>query len=136
MMPPKNTISLELFGDALVPEFSATQFNQAIQQSIQHLFSAKKAEMICEINFVNAKKMARLNRQYRGKPDSTDVLSFPIWESKKTILKDMPTHLGSIVINADLLPELARNNHHSVTAQAIKLAQHAILHLAGQHHKE
>jgi probable rRNA maturation factor len=71
------------------------------------------------VEFVNADRIAKLNREHRGKHGPTDVLSFPIDED------DVygPRELGDVVI----CPE------H--TEDLLEAVVHGVLHLTGMDHE-
>lgn len=75
---------------------------------------------------VGRAEMARLNAAHRGKPEPTDVLSFPL-DMRDPLPGDVPRQLGDIVI----CPAVAR-------AQGTPLEHllvHGALHLLGYDHE-
>ncbi|MTD42820.1 rRNA maturation RNase YbeY [Conexibacter sp. W3-3-2] len=75
------------------------------------------------VTFVDAQRIAELNREHRGKDGPTDVLSFPVDE-----LEDIPgppesRELGDVVI----CPE------HTVDLR--EAVVHGVLHLTGMDHE-
>jgi probable rRNA maturation factor len=69
-----------------------------------------------------------LNRRYRRKDRSTDVLSFPV---------DAPgEELGDIVIATGVARRQAREAGHSAQTELRVLALHGLLHLLGYDHDE
>lgn len=72
--------------------------------------------------------MRRLNANFRGKPKSTDVLSFPVAASANGFAGDIAISLDIAVRNAGLLG-------HSVSEEVRILMLHGILHLAGYDHE-
>jgi probable rRNA maturation factor len=93
------------------------------------------------IRLINDKQMSRLNHQYRNKPRTTDVLSFPAEERRQPsdlqsrIKKLRGSFLGDIAIS----PVVARRNaraygrplHHEFRI----LILHGVLHLLGYDHE-
>jgi probable rRNA maturation factor len=71
-------------------------------------------------------RVRALNRRYRKKNASTDVLSFPSGE---------PTHLGDVVIAEGVARRQARNAGHSLQTELRVLALHGLLHLLGYDHE-
>jgi probable rRNA maturation factor len=67
-----------------------------------------------------------LNRRYRGKDSSTDVLSFPA---------DEPGELGDVVIALGVARRQARRAGHSLPTEFRVLALHGLLHLLGYDHE-
>jgi probable rRNA maturation factor len=79
----------------------------------------------------NAKRMRRLNRQFRGKDKPTDVLSFPSSDGKG--LKVAPS--GEIAICGEIAEENAERFGHSPAQEVKILILHGMLHLAGFDHE-
>ncbi len=87
------------------------------------------------VEFVNARRMAELNARHRGKPEPTDVLSFPIdgaldglapserLRSEAALDRAVPRELGDVLI----CPE------H--TTDAREAVVHGVLHLLGMDHE-
>jgi len=71
-----------------------------------------------------------LNRRFRGKDRSTDVLSFPAAEALPR-----PTRAGDIAISLDIAAENAARLGHSVAEEVKVLLLHGVLHLAGYDHE-
>ena len=98
----------------------------------------------CEINmtFADAKEMARLNREYRGKDGPTDVLSFPSTGVKPAAAQGRPRrrpakptlNLGDIVICPQVAAAQAAQYGHSPDRELAFLTAHGLLHLLGYDH--
>ncbi len=73
-----------------------------------------------------------LNRQFRGKDKTTDVLSFPSPTSKSGRGNKFA---GDIAISADVAADNAARLGHSPAEEVKILALHGILHLAGFDHE-
>jgi probable rRNA maturation factor len=84
---------------------------------------------------IDKEKMTRLNRDYRNKDQSTDVLSFPIDEplkNKKSKKKETEI-LGDIFIS---IKDIKRKNPDKEVEIAIwKTIKHGLVHLIGIGHK-
>jgi probable rRNA maturation factor len=72
-----------------------------------------------------------LNRQFRGKDKTTDVLSFP---SPRMVRKPVRV-AGELAISLDIARENAYHLGHSVAEEVKILVLHGILHLAGFDHE-
>ena len=81
------------------------------------------------IAVVSDRRMRALNRQFRGKDTTTDVLSFPA-----THMPGVSTFLGDIVIAISVATRQAREAGHSVSTELKILALHGLLHLLGYDH--
>jgi rRNA maturation RNase YbeY len=75
--------------------------------------------------------MRRLNRQYRGKDSSTDVLAFAMHEARGP---STPL-LGDVVISLHTAARQAVQVRISVDQEIVKLIIHGILHLLGYDHE-
>lgn len=73
----------------------------------------------------DSKRMIRMNRQYRGVNNTTDVLSFPSGQNFLPIL-------GDIII--DLQVCIAQSTTKNWQDELLKLFLHGILHLLGYEH--
>ena len=86
--------------------------------------------------------LQNLNCVYRGIDGPTDVLAFPIWESRKGLGVDdtrfvMPSgnsKYGEIIISYPRAVYQARTNKKTVKSEIIMLIVHGILHLMGYDH--
>jgi probable rRNA maturation factor len=77
--------------------------------------------------------MRSLNRVWRGKDRTTDVLSFPLREGKGGhILPDM---LGDIVISVPAARRQAKISGHALDREIERLLVHGLVHLLGYDHE-
>ena len=89
------------------------------------------------IAIVGDRKMRGLNKKYRDKDKTANILSFPISEGGESILppdSDV-TRLGDIIIS---YPELIRESAEEdmlVDDRVDMLVEHGMLHLLGIHHQ-
>ena len=79
----------------------------------------------------NNKNIKRLNKNFRNKNKSTDILSFP---SNKKIKISKNTYLGDIIISYNYLDKPKSQNLESFKEKAIKIFIHGFLHLLGFNH--
>ncbi len=77
--------------------------------------------------------MRTLNRRYRGKDRTTDVLSFPMREGAFADLR--PELLGDIVISVPAAERQAKEAGHSLIREIERLLVHGLLHLLGYDHE-
>lgn len=80
------------------------------------------------------KLITQLNSQYRGKNESTDVLSFALGETYHDEEGEEVFLAGDLVISLETLEENARYFNVSVDEELRRLVIHGILHLAGMDH--
>jgi probable rRNA maturation factor len=73
------------------------------------------------VEFVDAERIAELNRDHRGKDGPTDVLSFPVDERREPF---GPRELGDVVICP------------AYTEDLLEAVVHGVLHLTGMDHEQ
>ena len=81
----------------------------------------------------NNQNIKKLNKVYRKKNKSTDILSFPL-DKKTKISKN--TYLGDIIISYNYLDKPRSQNLKSFKEKVTKLFIHGFLHLLGFDHKK
>jgi probable rRNA maturation factor len=84
------------------------------------------------IAFVSDRKMRELNREFRGKDKTTDVLSFPFEADEFDSQTDF---LGDIVISLEQAQRQAAENDLDLETEVKQLILHGILHLCGYDHE-
>ena len=89
------------------------------------------------VTFVDDEEIARLNVQYRNKPQPTDVLSFPLGENGKYDVNQETgaAMLGDIVISMQRAMEQASLYGHSLQREVAYLTVHSMFHLLGYDHE-
>lgn len=90
------------------------------------------------VTFTDNDKIHALNKEFRGKDATTDVLSFPMFEDGEIEYddeSDEPCALGDIVISLEKAVEQAEEYGHSIEREASFLAVHSVLHLLGFDHE-
>jgi probable rRNA maturation factor len=80
---------------------------------------------------VSDRRMLQLNRTYRGRAATTDVLSFPADRGGPA----RERHLGDIVISVATAAQQARRDGRSLDRELRELALHGYLHLLGYDHE-
>ena len=81
----------------------------------------------------NNKNIKKLNKVFRKKNKSTDILSFPI-DKKIKIKKN--TYLGDIIISYNYLDKPRSQDLKSFKEKVAKILIHGFLHLLGFDHKK
>ena len=81
----------------------------------------------------NNKNIKKLNKVFRKKNKSTDILSFPL-DKKIKIKKN--TYLGDIIISYNYLDKPRSQDLKSFKEKVIKILIHGFLHLLGFDHKK
>jgi len=103
--------------------------------SLVKLFPQKyrfvKKKISLTILLSNNKNIKNLNKKFRNKNKSTDVLSFP--SEKKFDIKKC-TYLGDIVISYEFMNKPKNLNNLEFKKNVIKIFLHGFLHLLGYNH--
>ena len=108
---------------------------QAAERSLRNDgLDAAHAEI--DVSFVSAEEIRELNGTYRGKPEVTDVLSFPQYEDPGEIDTDLPYLLGDVVICLSRAEEQAKEYGHGLDRELVYLFVHSVHHLLGYDHEE
>ena len=95
----------------------------------------KRNILICSLLLAGTSDITKLNKKFRKKNKSTDVLSFPFYDSKtlkKKIMKDKEIYLGDIIINLYKIKN--RNDKMKFNEQFNKIWIHGLVHLFGHKH--
>ena len=99
--------------------------------------SDKKIKFICSLLLSGNKEIRKLNKKFRNKDRSTDILSFPFYERKvlyKKIKKEKEIYLGDIIINLNKFKK--KKNKSKFKEELNKLWIHGLIHLFGHKHKK
>lgn len=84
------------------------------------------------IAFVSDRAMRELNRLWRHKRGTTDVLSFPAGQDEFEKLEGL--RLGDVVISVEQAARQAKENHLTLDEEIAQLILHGLLHLCGYDH--
>jgi probable rRNA maturation factor len=82
-------------------------------------------------------EIKKLNKKFRNKNKSTDVLSFPFYEEKelkKILRRKKEVYLGDIIINLNKIKN--KNDKKKFEKELNKLWVHGLVHLFGFRHKK
>jgi probable rRNA maturation factor len=80
--------------------------------------------------------MKIFNTRYRNKPQTTDVLSFPMSKPLNAVPQGREILLGDVVINAHMAKRRAEEEGMPLNAVIRQLLIHGILHLMGYDHEK
>ncbi len=89
------------------------------------------SEISINLRIINDKEMTELNRKFRNKDTSTNVLSF----TNEDISKTITGNLGDIAINYDYLERESKEQSKSFDDHMIHMLVHGIYHILGFDHK-
>ncbi|MDC0903273.1 rRNA maturation RNase YbeY [Pelagibacteraceae bacterium] len=95
----------------------------------------KKNTLICSLLLSGSKEIKNLNKKFRNKNKSTDVLSFPFYQKKKLeklIKTNKEVYLGDIIVNLSKIKN--KNNKIKFKDELNKLWVHGLIHLFGYRH--
>jgi len=114
----------------IVKEATPSKIERPSNQKIARVVAAalkkaKKNKSLVEVTFICNARMRALNKKYRGKDKTTDVLSFAMGEDGI---------LGDVFISKT---EAAKNAYHygvSPQEEILRLLAHGVLHLLGYEH--
>tara|TARA_B100000282_G_scaffold290483_1_gene261503 strand:+ start:2326 stop:2784 length:459 start_codon:yes stop_codon:yes gene_type:complete len=92
----------------------------------EYKFNKKKVQIT--VLLTNNKRIKFLNKKFRKKNKSTDILSFPFFEKKnlKKVIKLKKFYLGDIVISYE---DFIKKNKSDYEISFIKIFIHGFLHL-------
>jgi probable rRNA maturation factor len=114
-------------------------FDQAHLKRSARAILADVGEPSAELGilFVGDQRMQGLNRRYRGKDRTTDVLAFAIREATTVphVSYFPPNMLGDVVISAPTAWRQAKEARQSFDEEIVRLLVHGILHLCGYDHE-
>jgi probable rRNA maturation factor len=83
--------------------------------------------------FVSDRAMRGLNRKFRGRAATTDVLSFPVEQTDFESLAGAT--LGDVVISVEQAARQAEENGLTLDEEIAQLILHGLLHLCGYDHE-
>jgi probable rRNA maturation factor len=105
-----------------------------IRQAIKSLLVSERLNDVeVSISIVGARKIRKLNRQWRQIDKETDVLSFPLEEARDI---SGTLRLGDIVVCYPVAIKQAQTENKLVDDKINELVEHGLRHLLGQHHEE
>lgn len=84
------------------------------------------------IAFVSDRNMRELNKTFRAKNSTTDVLSFPFEADEFDSSAD---YLGDIAISIEQAAKQSKDNNLDLETEIKQLILHGILHLCGYDHE-
>jgi probable rRNA maturation factor len=134
---------LEEIGISVEEKFKGLVDEEWAKRVAQQVLVAESVAPPYEISlvFTNPETVQRLNRDYRGVDEPTDVIAFymlPQKENSPTFVlpPDGITRLGEVIISYPQAVEQSREQGHSVDKELALLIIHGILHLLGYDHQQ
>jgi probable rRNA maturation factor len=120
------TLEVALAGAARFPELSPRRLRPWLEILAAAIAPGHDS---LGVRFAGDRTMRDLNRRFRGKDKSTDVLSFPGDESPDG------KHLGDIVISVPTAARQAAERGHALEREVRLLLLHGVLHCLGHDHE-
>lgn len=139
---PSRIIDVEVF-QAFKRRLSNAWLRGVVEQALDA--HGEGRPMSISLAIADDETVHRLNREYRGLDETTDVLAFPLWESRgdeDTGAGDIfpPTEeeapVGEIVISYPQAARQAREGKRVIKAEMALLIVHGVLHLLGYDHAD
>lgn len=122
--------SLEVDGfDEFVNE---EEIRKYIFDALNDEFESEKPVYL-SVALINNEEIQRINRDFRGKDQPTDVISFAYHETEDYLIGPYDT-LGDIVISLERVEEQRKEYGHSFKRELFYVLTHGILHLLGYDH--
>ena len=106
------------------------KFNSKYKKNAKNVF-------FCTILLSNNLEIKKLNKKFRNKNKSTDILSFPFQtktELKKKLKKKKEIYLGDIIINLNKIKDKSLIKTFKIKFDQLWI--HGLLHLFGYKHKK
>jgi probable rRNA maturation factor len=129
-------VNVEVTGHA-VPRLTrreAAAFVRKVVLALDRLGHLDEEVGEVSVAFVDDEAMKKLNRQFRHKNKTTDVLTFPADDSYGTPGRT-GRPLGDIVISVEQARRQATDERHSVATEVRYLLLHGVLHALGHDHE-
>ena len=118
---------------------------KVIRRSIRTALRVEKVSVACEVNVrvTDDTGIKKINRDFRGIDEPTDVLSFPLQELVPGAFKydenEVDRHtkclpLGDIILSSDTLRKQAFDYGNTIERETAYMVIHSVLHLLGYDH--
>jgi probable rRNA maturation factor len=120
-------------------EVISRQRNRPIDREHWQAFTAKALKLTragdpdVTVVFISDRAMREINRQWRGKRVTTDVLSFPANQDEFEKLGGL--NLGDILISIEQAARQSKEHGLSFENEIAQLILHGLLHLSGYDHE-
>jgi len=108
-------------------------FFKKICNSFPKKYKFKNKKVSFTLMLSNNRKIKKLNKSFRNKNKSTDILSFPF--NRKTKISNQ-SYLGDIIISFNYMDKPKSKNLKIFKERVVKIFIHGFLHLLGYDHKK
>ena len=106
-------------------------FFKKICKSFPNKYKFQNKNVSISLMLSNSKNIKRLNKNFRNKNKSTDILSFP-FDKKKN--RNNQNYLGDIIISYDYMDKPKSKNLRVFKQKVARTFIHGFLHLLGYDH--
>ena len=134
-------IKINTISDNKSWKYYLTNPNNFIQKKIENLNRGvkiyRRKSIYCTLLLSGDKEIKKLNKKFRKKNKSTDILSFPFYNKKNLknkLKKEKEIYLGDIIINLDKIKN--RHDKKKFKIEFNRLWIHGLVHLFGYDHKK
>ena len=108
-------------------------FNKKLKKIAKFIKFFKSKNITFTILLTNSLNMKKLNKKFRRKNKSTDVLSFPSFSPKKLkLIKEKEIYIGDIAASFEIIKSRVENKNFF--HEFDKVWVHGLLHLVGYDH--
>lgn len=117
-------------------ELKEPQLNEALFENYLNLVTqALEVEDNFSFNIVSEEDIKNLNKEYRDKDESTDVLTFRLEDDDSfPVFEEEEKELGDIFLCIEKAQENANSFGVSLEEELLRLSIHGVLHLLGYDH--
>ncbi len=128
----KNTMPCEIYSSVRDTHITKREVTHIVKVTLRMV---RQTDVSLSLNFIGDRRMRTLNRTYRHRDKTTDVLSFSTMEGS-TMPGIMGGEIGDIFISVPQIRRQARSFGISIKQEMSKMIIHGILHLVGYDHIE
>lgn len=100
------------------------------------IVAMKSPHRLAVLVLSNDETVERLNKSYRGKDKSTNILSFPSTDDVLPGEEAEPVHIGDAILAYEYVRNEAENEKKEIKTHISHLVIHGVLHLLGYDHEE
>jgi probable rRNA maturation factor len=108
--------------------------DQAARLALRH--AAAPPEAVVDVTLADDAAQQALNRTWRGKDSSTNVLAFPAADPSVPVPPGAPLLLGDVVLAFETVRREAVEQQKPLADHLRHLVVHGVLHLLGYDHEE
>jgi len=108
-------------------------FNKKLKKICKIISFFKKKNITFTILLTNSLNMKKLNKKFRKRNKSTDILSFPSFTLKNLkLIKEKKIYIGDLAASYEII--YLRSKKKNFVAEFDKVWIHGLLHLIGYNH--